>query len=126
MDIDLEKVRLATEDALQNGLAARLLYCVEDGARLPFTDNSSEVAISCNALHHIAVPLREQFVDELAHVASETVIIADMGDERFAWIHAEGDHTQVLMPAGVQHTRPTQRHGNISLTLTGSENGGRS
>ncbi len=97
VDIDFEKVRLATEDARETGLAERLLYCVGDGARLPFTDNSFAVATSYNALHHIPVPLREQFVEELARVASDTVIIADMGDERFARTHAEGDHTQVSM-----------------------------
>ena len=33
VDIDFEKVRLATEDARETGLAERLLYCVADGAR---------------------------------------------------------------------------------------------
>lgn len=99
VDIDFEKVRLATEDARETGIAERLLYCVGDGARLPFADNSFAVATSYNALHHIPVPLREQFVEELARVASETVIIADMGDGRFARTHAAGDHTQVFMPA---------------------------
>ncbi len=99
VDISAAEVRQAENRVGEMGLAGKLRYEVGDGADLPYPDRSFATATSYCTMHHVPPQRRRDYVAELARVASECVVIADFGTERFNQVHSDGQCTQVDMNA---------------------------
>lgn len=92
VDISQVAVEESRDDAADKGLSDRIRYERADGANLPFEDNSFDIAVSWNAMHHIPVERREMYVRELCRTARETVAIADFSRPKFERIHGDSDY----------------------------------
>lgn len=56
-------------------------YVRYDGVKLPFDDNSFDMVCSCDVLEHVPAPQRSAFVDELARVARDYMVITAPFDD---------------------------------------------
>jgi hypothetical protein len=73
-------------DLLQDGRGGNAWRVCADACRLPFPDDSFDVAISLDTVEHLPQPLRAPFLSELKRVAKRAVIVTcplQSGDGEF-------------------------------------------
>lgn len=56
-------------------------YVRYDGVRLPFDDNTFDMVCSCDVLEHVPAPQRRAFIEELARVARDYLVITAPFDD---------------------------------------------
>lgn len=95
IDVSEDKLREVTHDAELEGLGAQITVEHGDATALSYPDRSFEVVIIYGTLHHIEPLKRTQCIHEVARVAKELVIIAEMNADGFRTIHEFDEFTPV-------------------------------
>lgn len=81
LDIDNEVQSFAQELAKSEGVYSNITFLIRDILKEPYPDNSFNMAISTQAVHHFEEP--EKIIDAICRIAAHKVVIADFNREGF-------------------------------------------
>ena len=86
-----------------------LSFAVADGARLPFADDSFDIAHASMVVHHLEPDEAEVFLRELARVSRLGVVVNDLVRSRLNWIGA------LVLTRTIATARFTRHDGPLSV-----------
>ncbi|MFH0876346.1 MAG: class I SAM-dependent methyltransferase [archaeon] len=101
-----EKIMQAKENARKENVLDKITFTIADATQMPYPNNSFDVVMSFNALHHCRGDYKK-IVSEMFRVSKKKVVITELnetGAKAFdEFIHPEENHRKMILNLELLH-----------------------